>query len=178
LIRIDIHLMPEKYDMSATQILLAELKQEAANTKKVLERIPMDKYSWKPHEKSMTLGRLAVHIAEMPEWLTMTLTTDELDFGKGKYKPTVVNTSEELMDIYETKLAAAVQSLEAATEEDLNKLWCLKNGGHVIFTLPKAAVIRSMVFNHIVHHRAQLGVYLRLLDIPIPGMYGPSADDK
>lgn len=170
--------MSKKHNMSTTQTLLAELKQEAAGTKRILERVPMDKLTWKPHEKSMAIGRLAVHVAEMTEWLTMTITSNELDFSKVPYNPTVVTSTEELIQLFETKLNAATKALETATDEDLKEMWTLRNGEHIIFTLPKAAVIRSMVFNHIVHHRAQLTVYLRLLDIPVPGLYGPSADDK
>ena len=160
------------------QAFIPELKHEAASTRKLLERVPTDKFDWKPHEKSMTLGRLASHIAEIPDWMTATLTTEELDFAKGGYKPTVPATKEELLEKFEQSYTKALETLTSATDETLRGLWTLKNGDHVIFTMPRIATLRSFVMNHFIHHRGQLTVYLRLLNIPVPGMYGPSADEK
>ncbi|WP_343745802.1 DinB family protein [Chitinophaga sp.] len=162
--------------MSEIQALLKEMEQEAATTRKMLSRVPEDKYDWKPHPKSMTLGRLATHVAELPGWVTMTLNTSGLDFSKGGYSPVVVKNAAELMNYFETTLAEAKQRLAAATPEDLEGTWTLRDGDTVLVEQTKAEFIRTC-YSQIVHHRAQLGVYLRLLDIPIPGSYGPSADE-
>ena len=163
--------------MSYNKGLIAELQMEAASTKKMLERVPVDKNDWKPHEKSMKMGRLATHVAELPGWIAMTMGTDELDLSKMDYKPVMPNTTEELTANLDANVNKAVAALENAKDEDFDKMWTLRNGDHVIFTMPKKAVIRSMAYSHHYHHRGQLSVYLRLLDIPVPGMYGPSADD-
>ncbi len=163
--------------MSLNKSLIAELQNEAANTRKMLERVPVDKNDWKPHKKSMELGRLARHVADLPSWITVTLTTDELDFAKFEYKPHMAATNEELVSILDTMVQKATETLENASEEEFNKMWTLRNGDHVILTLPKKAVLRSFALSHMYHHRGQLSVYLRLLDVPVPGMYGPSADD-
>jgi uncharacterized damage-inducible protein DinB len=157
-------------------MLLKEMEKEAATTRKMLERVPNDKYDWQPHKKSMTIQRLATHIAELPSWVTMALTTDELDFASNPYKPVVVTNTKDLLDYFERSLADGKAHLEKAEEEDLSKPWTLRNGDRIYETSPKAEVIR-MTYCQIVHHRAQLGVYLRLLDVPIPGSYGPSADE-
>jgi uncharacterized damage-inducible protein DinB len=142
----------------------------------MLQRVPPGKFNWQPHPKSMTLVRLATHVAELPGWVSMALSTDELDFAKGDYKPEVINSTEELLSYFEKNLAEGKASLENAKEEDLLPNWTLRNGDQVYSVRPKHEVIR-MAYCQTVHHRAQLGVYLRLLDIPIPGSYGPSADE-
>ncbi|CAL1518906.1 DinB family protein [Chitinophaga sp. MM2321] len=158
------------------QSLLKEMEEEAVTTRKMLQRVPEDKYDWQPHEKSMSLLRLATHVAELPTWVSMTLTTDELDFSKYDYKPAPLKNSGELMAFFETSLVDGRKHLEAATEEQLGENWTMRNGDHIISIRSKAEVLR-MTYCQIVHHRAQLGVFLRLLDIPIPGSYGPSADE-
>ncbi len=158
------------------QMFLKELEQEAQTTRKMLQRVPNDRYDWQPHQKSMTIRRLATHIAELPSWITMTLHTSELDFAKEPYNPKPINNTAELMDYFEACLKESTSNLENAKEEELSKTWVLRNGDEIYSTSTKADVIR-MTLNQIVHHRAQLGVFLRLLDIPIPGSYGPSADD-
>jgi uncharacterized damage-inducible protein DinB len=163
--------------MSLNQNLIAELKQESANTRKMLERIPAEKNDWKPHEKSMKLGRLASHVAEMPGWITMMLTTSELDLAAGGRTAFVAATNEELLECFDAKLTEAISTLENAAPEEFEKHWVLRSGEHVIYNLPKAAFIRTLGYSHLIHHRGQLSVYLRLLDIPVPGMYGPTADD-
>lgn len=145
-------------------------------TRKMLERVPTDKLDWQPHQKSMTIQRLASHVAELPTWITMTLNTDELDFAKSEYKPRFVKNTADLVDFFERCLEEGRQALLSGREEDLDKTWVLRNGDQVYSTSTKAEVIR-MALSQIIHHRAQLGVYLRLLNIPIPGSYGPSADD-
>lgn len=156
---------------------IAELEHEAATTRKCLERIPADKFDWKPHEKSMTFGALASHIAEMFSWTPATLDHPELDFAKMDYKPFEPRSSEELVEFLDKNVAEAVTTLRNAPDERFMETWTLKNGEQTYFTLPKVAVMRSFVMNHIVHHRGQLSVYLRLNDIAVPSIYGPSADE-
>lgn len=162
--------------MSLIPALLKELDSEANTTRKMLSRIPDDKFDWKPHEKSMTIRRLATHIAELPGWVTMALTTDGLDFANNPYKPVVVNTTAELLDYFEKTLADGRAHLEKATDKDLEPEWTLRNGDTILSVTSTGEMIR-IAFSQIVHHRAQLGVFLRLLDVPIPGSYGPSADE-
>jgi uncharacterized damage-inducible protein DinB len=159
------------------QAFIAELKHEAASTKRILERVPEGKFDWKPHEKSMTLGRLASHVAELPGFLQSILTMDEVDFAKGDYKPSHANTPESLLGVFQQKLDEVIQTLQNTSDEKMQTNFTLRNGGHVIATVPRMVAVRSMALNHIIHHRGQIAVYLRLLDIPVPGMYGPSADE-
>ena len=159
------------------QSLLPELQHETASTRKMLERIPFEQWDWKPHEKSYSLGKLATHIATIPDWMTVTITTDELDFSKGDYKPQAPASKEQLLQIFDEASSKALHSLQGASDENLKGPWSLKNGSHTIFILPRLATLRSFVLNHLIHHRGQLSVYLRLLDVPVPGMYGPSADE-
>lgn len=160
------------------QAIIAELKHEAASTKKILERVPEDKWDWKPHDKSMAVGRLASHLAELPGFLHGILTIDDFDFTKGHYKPSLAKTPGELMAVFQEKLDEVVQTLQDTPDEKLHANFTLRNGEHVLATIPRIAAIRSMAMNHIIHHRGQLSVYLRLLDVPVPGMYGPSADER
>jgi uncharacterized damage-inducible protein DinB len=162
--------------MSQITALLTEMNQEAATTRKMLARVPDDKYDWKPHEKSMSVRQLAGHLAELPGWVTMVLTTNELDFAQNPYSVPPIYNNATLMDYFETTLADGQNHLEKATEKDLEPNWTLRNGDQVYSVRSKAEVIR-MTYCQIVHHRAQLGVFLRLLDVSIPGSYGPSADD-
>lgn len=163
--------------MSQKQALIAELKMEAANTRKILERVPSEKNDWKPHAKSMSLGRLATHVAEIPSWVTTALATDELDFAKSPYESHVAASREELLGILDKNLAEGIQTLENTDEAEYEKMWSMRNGEQVYFTLPKKVVLRTFAYSHNFHHRAQLGVYLRLLDVAVPGMYGPTADE-
>jgi uncharacterized damage-inducible protein DinB len=158
--------------------LIAELKHEAATTRKMLALVPTDKLSWKPHDKSMSLENLAKHLAELPTWVGVILNFDELDFAKPYPKSPSFTTTAELLAQYEKNLTEAMKVLETVKEEEFFRNWTMRHGEQIFFTMPKAAVLRSWVYNHSVHHRAQLGVYLRLLNIPIPGSYGPSADDN
>ncbi len=167
--------------MGQIQALIQELEQEAASTRRFLERVPQGKSDWRPHPKSMPLARLAGHVAEMPGWGTMTMTTAELDLNPPGGEPMQGLTSdspEELTAAFDRGVAGMRAALEGADEAELAKPWSLKSGGQVIFTLPKAVVMRSFVFSHLVHHRAQLGVYLRLNDVPLPSSYGPTADEE
>ena len=157
-------------------MFLAEMEREAQTTRKMLARIPDEKYDWQPHEKSMTIRQLATHIAELPTWVPMTLTTDELDFAASPYQLIVINNTAKLVAYFEKCLADGKAQLVPDHEAILNQPWTLRNGDQIYSVSPKHEVIR-MTFCQIVHHRAQLGVYLRLLNIPIPGSYGPSADE-
>jgi uncharacterized damage-inducible protein DinB len=163
--------------MSLTKALIAELLHEANSTKKMLERIPADKLNWKPHEKSMSLGALASHVAELPHWITRPLAAPEFDLAtlSGRRE---LNGSEEMLALYQKQIDEAIAALEAADEASLDETWTLRRGEHVVFSMPKKVAIRNMAMNHLVHHRGQLSVYLRLLDIPLPGVYGPSADER
>lgn len=164
--------------MKINETFIGELQQEAASTRKLLERVPLDKPDWTPHPKSAKLGNLANHVAELPGWVSVSLDQDELDFAKFEYKPQIPKTTEELLKKFDDNLAKAMNSLNNASNEKFSENWTMRNGEQVYFTLPKAAVVRSFSFNHMYHHRAQLGVYLRLLDIPLPGIYGPTADES
>ena len=162
--------------MRIVDIMLGEYTHEAANTRKVLERIPADKADWTPHEKSMSLQRLAVHVADLANWTPMTLNTTELDMAGGYQMPVFSNT-QALLAVFDENVERGKQAFLAATDEDLAVTWSLKNGEQTILAMPRGQCLRSMCFNHTVHHRAQLTVYLRLLGVPVPGMYGPSADE-
>lgn len=160
------------------QFLIAELKRESINTRKILACVPEDKIEWQPHEKSMTLGRLASHVAEMPFWVNRVLEADEFDMAAVPPNNRVIPTNKELLEFFEARLEHAVALLGAATNEKLAESWLFRRGDFVISNNSRYETIRFMMMNHQVHHRGQLSVYLRLLNIPIPGMYGPSADDR
>jgi uncharacterized damage-inducible protein DinB len=162
--------------MTIIEAFAQELEREAVTTRKMLERVPTDKYDWKPHEKSMELRKLAAHVAELPGWVALTLTTSELDFATSPYVSPPVETNRELLSYFEKSLNDGQAELSKATPADLELPWTLRNGETIYSTESKREVIR-MSLSQIIHHRAQLGVYLRLLNIPIPGSYGPSADE-
>lgn len=157
--------------------LVAEMEQEARVTRSCLERIPAEKFDWKPHDKSMTMGRLSSHIAEMFAWTGPTMEQSELDFATMDYKPFEPKTTDELLQFFDKNVAEAIGTLKSYSDEKFMEPWTLKNGETTFFTLPKAAVIRGFVFSHVIHHRGQLSVYLRLNDIAVPSIYGPSADE-
>jgi uncharacterized damage-inducible protein DinB len=156
---------------------LGELENEAKTTRAVLERVPADKFDWQPHEKSMTMGRLAVHVAEMFGWTKETLKSDVLDFSTMDMTPFEPRTTDELLAFFDEQIANAKAILAETSDETFMTDWTMRNGEQVYFTMPKVAVMRSFVMNHIIHHRGQLSVYLRLNDIPVPSIYGPSADE-
>ncbi len=151
-----------------------------SNTRKTLERVPDDKFAWKPHEKSMTLGRLSGHLAEMPGWGIYTLSSASMDLapvdGPPVQSPQPKNR-QEVLALFDKGVAEMRAALAAAKDDQLLKPWSLLAGGKPIFTMPRIAVIRGMILNHGIHHRAQLGVYLRLNNLPVPALYGPSADE-
>ncbi|MEP6763238.1 MAG: DinB family protein [Gemmatimonadaceae bacterium] len=162
--------------MRIVDIMLGEYTHEAASTRKILERVPADKGDWKPHEKSMSLSQLAVHLMDLAKWTAMTVETTELNFADG-YQMPAFTTTEALLAEFDKNVGASKAALMKATDEDLEVVWSLKNGGHTILAMPRGQCLRSMCFNHTVHHRGQLSVYLRLVGVPVPGMYGPSADE-
>ncbi len=164
--------------MSLNQTLLAEFKREAATTRKILSLVPFEKGDYKPHEKSMTLKRLATHVAEIAGWWKECLVMDELDFAKGDFTPKALNSTEDLLAMFDAYVASSEKILNETPESEFDKDWTMRQGDMIFFTLPKSEVVRTWCLNHWVHHRAQLGVYLRILDIPLPGSYGPSADDN
>lgn len=164
--------------MSLNLLLLAELDREAIGARRVLERIPAEHFGWKPHEKSMSLGRLATHVAELPLWLNRILDADEFDFLANPYKPFEVSTTAELLDFFDQSLLTGRTSLGLATDEQLVQPWTFRRGDYVISKDTRYQMLRQWMMNHQIHHRGQLTVYLRLLDIPVPGLYGPSADER
>lgn len=165
--------------MALSQSLLPEFDHEMANTRKTLERVPDEKFDWKPHDKSFPMGALATHLANLPSWGSLTVSSDSFDMApEGKpLKTPELNSREAVLAKFDENVAATRAAIAAAKDEDLFKPWTLMSNGKTILTLPKIAVLRSFVMNHIIHHRAQLGVYLRLNDIPVPSIYGPSADE-
>lgn len=164
--------------MGIVQGLLAEFKHETGITRRILERIPDGKDEWTPHEKSMKLAALANHVAELNGWVGVVISKGSLDFAAGEYIPIKPANAAERLQIFDDHVAKSIALLESTNAEDLEPMWSLKNGEMVLFTAPKKVALRGLVFNHIIHHRAQLGVYLRLLNIAVPSTYGPSADES
>ena len=164
--------------MSIAEKFLSELKQEAVTTRKILEVVPLEKGDWKPHVKNFSLLQLATHVAELPNYLYTTIAQDELDFAKSDYKPSIPTSTKELLSIFEKNLKNAEDALMNCSDEEMRKNWTMRSGDTIFFSSPKVSVIRGLCLNHLIHHRAQLGLYLRLLDVPVPGSYGPTADHK
>ncbi len=158
--------------------LIMELDRECATTRKLLARVPDDKMSFKPHEKSSSLGALAWHVATIPAWIGMSVLGDGYDFATGEKPPAQPQTAAEMVTHFDTFLGGAKESLAQLDDEKAMGLWTLKAGGKEIFSMPRIALVRSILLNHSIHHRGQLSVYLRLLDVPIPSIYGPSADEN
>jgi uncharacterized damage-inducible protein DinB len=162
------------------EALLVELAMEGAATHKYLERLPEDKLDWKPADTSMTMNRLATHLAEMPSWGVEILTTDEMDInppGGEPYKPVELGSVSEILELFDANHAKLLAALESTGDEEFGKPWTFKDGGVEVFTEPKLGVLRAMVLSHAIHHRGQLSVYLRLNGVPLPATYGPSADE-
>ena len=166
--------------MSYAETILPEFDQEMANTRKVLERVPDDKLDWRPHPKSNTIGWNANHLAEIVGWVEGTLAELSWDIapvdGK-RYESPKLTTRQEILDLFDRNVEAARRAISTVQDEELGKMWSLLEAGQPLFTMPRAAVIRNFVLNHLIHHRAHLSVYLRLNDIAVPGMYGPSGDE-
>jgi uncharacterized damage-inducible protein DinB len=163
--------------MPFSETLLPEFDEEIKNTRKLLECVPDGNFDYKPHPKSMTLGRLATHVAEIPSWTGYTLDLEVLEL-QPDFKPTLAASRAELLQILDKGAAEAREKIAAASDEDWGKIWTFKYAGKTVMSMPRSAVMRGTIMNHLIHHRAQLGVYLRLNEVAIPGMYGPSADDQ
>ncbi len=167
--------------MAISELLKPELEQELAKTRKTLERLPQDKLTFKPHDKSFELGALATHLASIPLWGKMTMESTELDLapeGKPLEQPARITSAEDALARFDEHAASITAAIAAASDDAFQAEWALKMNGNVMFKMSRYTVIRSMILNHLIHHRAQLGVYYRLLDIPVPSIYGPSADEQ
>jgi uncharacterized damage-inducible protein DinB len=163
--------------MTIAETLLPEFDQEMSSTRKMLECVPDEQFQWKPHEKSMTLGRIASHVAEMPSYGAATINLASLEITPA-HQPTNFATKDELLAAFDKSVAETRAAIAGASDEQMMEIWSLIFGGRTAFSMPRVAVLRTMMMNHLIHHRGQLSVYLRLLDVAIPGMYGPSADQK
>lgn len=166
--------------MPIAQSLLPEFDLEMANTRKVLALVPASHADWKPHDKSFSLSSLAMHLANFPNWGMMTVRQDELDLAAAGLadRRAAFSTTDALLETYDAGVAALRDAIATTSDDAMHAMWTLKHGGHTLFTLPRLAVIRTSVLNHMIHHRGQLTVYLRLLDVPLPDLYGPTADTK
>jgi uncharacterized damage-inducible protein DinB len=167
--------------MSYAASLLPEFDEEMAKTRQVLERVPEENFDWQAHPKSHTLGWNANHLAEIPGWVEGTIKDTEWDFspiGGPAYETPSLTSRADILAMFDKNVAAARKAIEGAQDDAMSVPWSLKFQGNALFTMPRAAVIRSFVLNHIIHHRAILCVYLRLNDVPVPGMYGPSGDES
>jgi uncharacterized damage-inducible protein DinB len=165
--------------MTYAEILLQDFESETANTRKVLERIPDGRLDWQAHPKSHTIGWNANHVADIVNWLTMTLTTSSFDvapLGGQPYEFPKLTSREKIVALFDQNVAVARKAISQAKDEEMGIMWTLLRGGNTIFSMPRAAIARQCV-NHLIHHRSHLCVYLRLNDIPVPGMYGPSGDE-
>ena len=166
--------------MAIKDALLPEFDHEMATTRRLLERLPEAEFAWKPHDRSMALGQLAGHIANLPQWCSATLasTVFDLDALPADARPQLPASRAALLEEFDGKVAAARGQLTSTTDAEFMTPWTLKKGGQEVFTLPRISAIRSFVMNHLIHHRGQLSVYLRLKDVPLPSIYGPTADEQ
>lgn len=162
--------------MSISDTLIAELDQEAPATRKTLERVPKDKFEWKPHAKSMAMGRLATHIAEVPAWGKVTIAQDTIALDSS-FEPTILGSVSEVLDLFDKNVSTFRELLTTTPDEEFERTWTMTHSGKEVFADAKLSVVRRMVMNHLIHHRGQLSVYLRLNDVPLPMTYGPSADE-
>lgn len=163
--------------MTISANFLADFDFEMAGTRRALERAPLEKFDWVPHPKSFSLGRLANHLLGLLDWAQATMAGSELDLQSPGFERTVYRTTEALLAGFDARLATVRAAIAAASDEEMLAPWTLRRGDQILFTLPRAAVLKGMVLHHTIHHRGQLTVYLRLLDVPVPGLYGPSADE-
>ncbi|HEY1809793.1 MAG TPA: DinB family protein [Acidobacteriaceae bacterium] len=162
--------------MTIPELLQQEFSEESASTRRILERVPPSSFPWKPHAKSMTLGRLASHLADLPNRCVTIATTEVFTRNPGT-APFQAGSGPELLAHFDDAAAAAKATLSDLREDQLSAIWTLKFGERTMAALPRAMALRRVFLNHLIHHRGQLSVYLRLLEVPVPGMYGPSADD-
>lgn len=166
--------------MALSSALLPEFDNEMSNTRKTLERVPDDRFDWKPHEKSSAMGALAGHLANLPSWGALAVASDSFDMAPGgqPVKTPALSSGEEVLATFDENVATTRAAIAGASDQELFKPWSLMSNGKTILTMPKIAVLRNFVLNHMIHHRAQLGVYLRLNDLPVPSIYCPSADEN
>ena len=163
--------------MNLIDPVLAELTHEAATTRRLLDRVPEQHLGWKPHEKSMTLGRLATHLAEIPGWVSSIVEKDEFDVGASGHTPSKIERVADIRAMFDRNISAVADTLKRQSNDRLLATWRLKKNGKVVLEMPRMGVIRSLLMNHLIHHRGQLSVYLRLKDVPLPSIYGPTADE-
>lgn len=163
--------------MTFSEGYLPEFDHEMTNTRAILDCVPDDKFGWKPHAKSMSLGRLASHIAELVAWGALVVNQDKLELGTGG-QPADPTNKAGLIELLDNNVAASREAIAGASDEHIAQIWTMLYGGRTILAMPRMQVLRAVVLSHVIHHRGQLSVYLRLLDVPIPGMYGPSADGQ
>ena len=163
--------------MAIAQALLPEFDHEMATTRKMLERFPEDRVEWRPHDTCMTLGRLAGHVAELAGWVTVTMNQDKLEMDPNNYKPNILTSRAAALKQFDDTVKAARESLAAASDETYMKPWTFVARGQTMFTMPKVAVLRSFVMNHMIHHRGQLAAFYRIAGVPVPSLYGPSKDE-
>ena len=163
--------------MALSETMLPEFDHEMATTRKVLERVPDDKLTWKPHDKSMALGRLAGHVADLPRWVNRAVEETVVEIETVRAQAYTASSREDLLQTFDRNVAGARKALAGAADAHLGQTWSLKAGGQVMRSMPRAAAVRSVFMNHLIHHRGQLSVYLRLNDVAVPPIYGPSADE-
>ena len=163
--------------MKISDSLLPEFDHEVSTTRKLLERVPEDKWDWTPHEKSMKMGRLACHVAEITYFATAAAKSDSMDFAKGEYKSVEAANRQQLLAAFDKQAADARAAIATLSDEELMKPWSLMMDGKALMSMPKIGVLRTVMMNHLIHHRGQLSVYLRLTNTPVPSIYGPSADE-
>lgn len=167
--------------MAISEALLPEFDQEMANTRKALERVPQDKLGWKPHQKSGTMGWLAGHLTNIPTWASIAIGQDSLDLmpgGKPYVPPPDPTNVKEILATFDKNVSEARAAIAGSNDKKMMESWSLLRNGETAMTMPRVGVVRGFVLNHLIHHRAQLGVYLRLNDVPVPAIYGPSADEN
>jgi uncharacterized damage-inducible protein DinB len=164
--------------MAIAQALLSEFDHEMATTRKMLERFPEDKVEWRPHETCMTLGRLAGHVAELAAWTAVTINQDKLEMDPSNYKPNIVTSRATALKQFDETVSSARAAIAGASDETLMKPWTFIAAGKTVFTMPKIAVMRSFVMNHMIHHRGQLAAFYRIAGVPVPSLYGPSKDEQ
>jgi uncharacterized damage-inducible protein DinB len=164
--------------MAIVDSLLPEFDHEMATTRKLLDRVPADNFTWKPHPKSMSLGQLAAHLAGLPGWVAGIINEDSYDIKGDSGNPPEGRSQSDILEMFDKNVAAARKAIASKTDAEFMAPWTLKRNGQDLFTIPKVSVVRSFLLNHLIHHRGQFSVYLRLNDVPLPPIYGPTADER